>query len=227
MRPGLLISVRSAEEAKAALAGGADLIDVKEPSRGPLGAADFEVIEQVVVAVEDRTPVSAALGEWSDWSQTAIPRGIAFAKWGLSRSHLSVAAAIREFEAVSPVLVAYADQIRAGCPPLEELVDAACDLRFPVFLIDTAIKDGAGLLEWTTMKQLERARRQTSRAQVRFALAGSIDISAIQKLAHIAPDWFAVRGAACDGGRQGAVSTNRVKQLKSIIGTARTTTAVS
>ena len=39
-RPGLLVSVRSADEAIAALAGGADVIDVKEPNRGALGAAD-------------------------------------------------------------------------------------------------------------------------------------------------------------------------------------------
>ena len=38
-KPKLLVSVRSADEARAALAGGADLIDVKEPAHGPLGAA--------------------------------------------------------------------------------------------------------------------------------------------------------------------------------------------
>ena len=38
--PGLLVSVRSGAEAEAALAGGADLIDVKEPTRGALGRAD-------------------------------------------------------------------------------------------------------------------------------------------------------------------------------------------
>ncbi len=36
----LLVSVRSAAEAEIALSAGADLIDVKEPSRGSLGAAD-------------------------------------------------------------------------------------------------------------------------------------------------------------------------------------------
>ena len=36
---GLLVSVRNVEEALAALEGGASLIDVKEPSRGPLGRA--------------------------------------------------------------------------------------------------------------------------------------------------------------------------------------------
>ena len=37
---GLLVSVRSADEARTALAGGATVIDVKEPERGPLGRAD-------------------------------------------------------------------------------------------------------------------------------------------------------------------------------------------
>ena len=61
--PRLLVSVRDAAEAEAALAGGADLIDVKEPSRGPLGRADAGVIRYVVKAVGGRAPVSAALGE--------------------------------------------------------------------------------------------------------------------------------------------------------------------
>ena len=34
----LLVSVRSAAEARAALSGGADIIDAKEPSLGSLGA---------------------------------------------------------------------------------------------------------------------------------------------------------------------------------------------
>ena len=44
---GLLVSVRSAEEARAALAGGATVIDIKEPDRGPLGRAEPEVWQQV------------------------------------------------------------------------------------------------------------------------------------------------------------------------------------
>ncbi len=60
---GLLVSVRDAAEAAASLAGGADLIDVKEPARGPLGRADAATIAAVVQAVGGRVPVSAALGE--------------------------------------------------------------------------------------------------------------------------------------------------------------------
>src|SRR5262245_13850027 len=72
----LLVSVRSAAEAHAALAGGADLIDVKEPSRGPLGRADDSVISAVLVAVHGRRPVSAAMGELADMAPNVFVRGV-------------------------------------------------------------------------------------------------------------------------------------------------------
>ena len=69
----LLVSVRSAAEAEAALAGGAALIDVKEPARGALGRADDAVIADVVRAVAGRAPVSAALGELRDGARRYRP----------------------------------------------------------------------------------------------------------------------------------------------------------
>src|SRR5258708_20746520 len=59
----LLVSVRSAAEAEAALAGGAGLIDVKEPLRGPLGRADNAIVRSVIAPGARTPPVSAALGE--------------------------------------------------------------------------------------------------------------------------------------------------------------------
>jgi uncharacterized protein (UPF0264 family) len=83
-RPGLLVSVRSAEEAAAALAGGADLIDVKEPSRGSLGRADDATIAAVVRTVGGQRPVSAALGELRDHPSPCAVPGLAYLKWGLA-----------------------------------------------------------------------------------------------------------------------------------------------
>ena len=53
---GLLVSVRSAEEATVALKAGADLIDVKEPTRGPLGMAEAEVVGGVLATVGAKVP---------------------------------------------------------------------------------------------------------------------------------------------------------------------------
>src|SRR5205807_1071510 len=63
----LLVSVRSPDEALAAIKGGADIIDVKEPAHGPLGRADAAVWRAVREAVPPSIPVSVALGEWDEW----------------------------------------------------------------------------------------------------------------------------------------------------------------
>src|SRR4051812_39902678 len=81
--PGLLVSVRSPQEALAALAGGADIIDVKEPANGSLGRAEDDVIRAVVDVVAGRRPVSAAMGELVEESACSIA-GLNFLKWGLA-----------------------------------------------------------------------------------------------------------------------------------------------
>src|SRR3954454_3761043 len=59
----LLVSVRDAREAHRALAGGADIIDAKEPLAGALGPVSLPTFEAIVAAVASRRPVSAALGD--------------------------------------------------------------------------------------------------------------------------------------------------------------------
>ena len=49
----LLVSVTSAAEASAALAGGADVIDAKDPRRGALGAVSPQTLRAILAAVDD------------------------------------------------------------------------------------------------------------------------------------------------------------------------------
>lgn len=219
--PKLLVSVRSGDEARAALAGGADLIDVKEPTRGPLGAASPSVIREVLATVDGRVPVSAALGEWLDWSGWAVPPGVRYAKWGLAQLKAlpgGVLQAIRRTDcATFPVLVAYADHLRADSPDPAWLAVAAVRFKFPAFLLDTAVKDGSTLTDWVAPARLARIRFDLGDAGVAVALAGSLDADGVRRLGPLEPDWFAVRGAACDGGRTGSVSAARVRQLRTVI----------
>jgi (5-formylfuran-3-yl)methyl phosphate synthase len=224
-QPRLLVSVRSIEEALAALEGGAELIDIKEPSRGALGAAEVQLVEQIIQLVRGRVPVSAALGEWVDYVPFLFPEGLRFAKWGLAGLSQEVGRAlsrIRETLGVKPVLVAYADFLRSRSPSISELAEAACALRFPAFLIDTGIKDGSTLLDWIPIGDLLSIREQCGRAGIQLALAGSLNERSIQLLASVQPDWFAVRGAACVGGREGAICAARVRSLRNLIENLRT-----
>ncbi|MFT4558738.1 MAG: hypothetical protein ACI92S_004124 [Planctomycetaceae bacterium] len=93
--PQLLVSVRSAAEASVALAGGCQILDVKDPARGSLGRADDLVIEQVLqTGIAAGVSVSAAMGEVAEYSTSPgirkdrrLPQSLArlsFTKLGLA-----------------------------------------------------------------------------------------------------------------------------------------------
>jgi uncharacterized protein (UPF0264 family) len=215
--PDLLVSVRSSDEAEAALVGGADVIDVKEPARGSLGRADDVTIAEVLRVVAGRRPVSAALSELGDFFEPP-PLGLAFAKWGLARleghrwqARLHEAANVTR---AAPVAVAYADHDLAQSPPPLAVADFAIMQHWPVFLIDTLRKNGRTLLDWLNLEELRMLCERCRRGGVRVALAGSLGVEQIERLRELEPDWFAVRSAACvDGRRDQRICADRVRAL--------------
>ena len=61
----LLVSVSNPLEALAAIEGGADIIDAKDPQRGPLGPVTAEMLIRISDACRERAPLTAALGDAS------------------------------------------------------------------------------------------------------------------------------------------------------------------
>jgi uncharacterized protein (UPF0264 family) len=232
MTSGVLVSVRDVGEARAALAGGAALIDVKEPARGALGRADDDVVAAVVSAVDGRAPVSAALGELTVEGVPPDCPGLSFVKWGLAgcarfdwRDRLE--RALARPGPPQTVVAAYADWQCAQAPSLADVVDFACGRPGSVLLIDTCCKDTAALslgrkptlLDWVSAGELAAICRRCRAAGVRTALAGSLDEASIRALLPARPTWFAVRGAACAGGERGAeVRRERVASLARLFG---------
>ncbi len=135
--PQLLVSVRDAVEAEAAVTGGASWIDVKQPLNGPLGMATYKAMAEVVHAVGGRRPVSVALGELHEWDPSPgkaieLPLGVTRAKIGLSRcdeisSWAEKWARFAETlpNSVAMVAVQYADWQSCGAPSPAELLDAS------------------------------------------------------------------------------------------------------
>lgn len=229
----LLVSVRSADEARAAIAGGADVIDVKEPSRGALGAADPAVWREVVDAVAGRAPVSVALGELRDFAAsglldhdlTRLLRGVCWAKLGLAGCgtapdwQTAWSAAISKLPAhIQSVAVVYADWRIGDAPPPEAVLEAAARAGLEIVLIDTYDKSAGRLLDHFSPQALEQLAARAREMRMKIALAGSLRSELFPALAHLAPDLIAVRGAACSGGRAGHVCEQLVRQLSSAVG---------
>ncbi len=225
-RPGLLISVRDVPEAAAALEGGADLIDVKEPDKGPLGPAEAEVVAAVIEQVAGRVPVSAALGEWSPHALTEahwhLELPLQYVKWGLAgyRHQPGWGEDLLETRRQLPpsmqmVLVAYADWEKAKSIPPAELVKFARRYRFGAFLIDTYTKDGKSLLDFLAADKLAELVGWLQEAGLTVAVGGSLRPEHLKSLKGVRPDYFAVRGSACVGNkRRATIDASRVRKWK-------------
>src|SRR5439155_22965 len=137
----LLISVAGPAEARAALRGGADVIDAKDPRRGALGPVSPQRLAAIRAAVAGARPLSAAVGDAT--SEQAVAGavaaahsvGVAFVKLGLAgvtsearADRLAVAArrAVETAVVTRLVLVAYADWRSAA-----SLRPACCSIPRP------------------------------------------------------------------------------------------------
>jgi uncharacterized protein (UPF0264 family) len=129
----LLVSVRDAAEAVDAVAAGADLIDIKEPRAGSLGAAAPETIAEIIRVVAGRRPLSVALGELATGfvDSHLVALEIQFAKLGLAGCATRATLAADWQRALSqlltgtaPVAVVYADWQRAEAPPPETVINS-------------------------------------------------------------------------------------------------------
>jgi uncharacterized protein (UPF0264 family) len=172
-------------------------------------------------------PVSAALGDGpftpagaATLAGSAAASGATFVKLGLRETSLGAAAAsLREARARLPgaarlVVAGFADFARAGAPPPLDLPGLAAAAGAQACLLDTAVKDGRGLLQWLDEAEL-RAFVEACRAhRVLSALAGSLRAEDLERLAPIGPDLVGVRAAACVGDRIGGrVDAARVRAL--------------
>ncbi len=224
----LLVSVRNRAEALAAREGGADLIDVKEPLRGSLGAASESAVRDVLQLVSGHRPVSMALGELAELANQPIdPRpvpGVQFAKLGLAGCgklndwQTRWRRAIDTWPAgVRPVAVVYADWRTAAAPSPAEVLSAAWQLECAALLVDTFDKSRGGLFDHMSDDELERLANGTHDGGLALALAGSLQAEDMPRACRYQPSWIAVRGAVCRAARTSEVDAAKVHRLAQLL----------
>jgi uncharacterized protein (UPF0264 family) len=110
------------------------------------------------------------------------------------------------------VAVAYADHPAGSLAPRDVLA-AAIAAGAHGFLVDTWVKDGRGLLDFSSLEGIGALSRRCREGGLLFALAGSLSRRSLARVAGLA-DVVGVRGAACRGGRSGTVDARRVAALR-------------
>ncbi len=228
----LLVSPINTEEAVSALNGGADIIDVKNPKEGSLGANFPWVIKGVKDAVEGKRPVSAALGDFNYKPGTAslaaygaAAAGADYVKLGLYDIQTEdqalemltgIVEAVRDMN-VKVVACGYSDYERINSIDPRLLPAIGVEAGVDLVMMDTGIKDGRSTLEFMSEGELTDFVNDAHDRGLETALAGTIKFDDIPALKRIRPDIIGVRGIVCGGDRSTTIKQDLVEKLKSEI----------
>lgn len=233
----LLVSVVSGSEASAALEGGADIIDIKNPTEGALGAPAPVMIREVCAELKGKKPFSIALGEFPgkpgaaalaalgsayfnpDFVKIAFvpqssPEEIVKTLKGIKNS-LNLA---QKEKKTAVVAVIFADTLNTASWKLDDFLAIAREGGAEGCLIDTWEKKGKSLLDFLSLEEIRAFIEDCRQNELFCGLAGSLKAAEVLTLSKLCPDIIGVRSAVCGGDRlRGALSRESVQELKRLL----------
>lgn len=237
----LLVSVRDVEEAQIALDAGVDLIDMKDPTKGALGAVNAADAQRIAdLCGVRRKPLSMALGELPadfpgdvnafdpfalfDDPPPTVPEEVSFAKIGLAgcarrprwRAQLQLLRRTLDPN-TGFVAVIYADGDAVGAPAAEAIVAEAIGLEARAVLVDTAVKDGRTLFDHWSPAQLRRFVEEVQSLGMLAVVGGGLTPVVIPQAVLSGADYVAVRGAACATDRTSKIDAARIRAIQQLL----------
>ncbi len=232
---GMLASVSNLQEAKIALRENVDIIDLKDPSQGALGAVGIEVAEEVVEFVSGKCLVSATIGDLpmqatliAEAITMVAATGVDIIKVGVFDDLTDEVIASLQEQAIrgvkgidgkqfTIVIVFFVDK---GLD-LEKISDLA-KAGIRGVMLDTADKTKGNLRSHMQDKEIESFVSHTRSYGLLAGLAGSLKASDIAPLLELEPDYLGFRGALCqDHSRIQALNSSSVRIIRSLITNAK------
>ncbi len=227
----VLVSPMNRAEAVEALEGGADIIDVKNPAEGSLGANFPWVIREIAELVKARgREISATTGDLPFKPGTAslaalgaAVAGADYIKVGLygvrnkseaAEMTKAVVRAVKDYDAGRRVVIAgYADHYRISAVSPLELPEVVANFDADVVMVDTAIKDGSSLFDHMKLDDIQAFVDAAHEHGLLVALAGNLKWENIGVLKQLGPDIIGVRTMVCESGRNSSIKRELVSRL--------------
>ena len=225
----LMVSVQNMEEAKQALKGNADIVDVKNLQEALVGSAHPWLVKEVRDYVPQETHASVTLG--------VVPNQVGTVAMAVYSAGLLKATSVKvgfmktEYQMAVDILLASKEALNGtetkligslfadnslydGLDP-NKMVDLAEDGECDGFLIDTLTKDGRNLFDFMSEEILTDIVYQGKSMGVSTALSGHLRLDNLDELARINPDIVGVRGAVCSkGARDNSVYWGAVAKFR-------------
>ncbi|WP_274628861.1 (5-formylfuran-3-yl)methyl phosphate synthase [Arvimicrobium flavum] len=219
----MLASVTGADEAEIAIGGGADIIDLKDPTAGALGALAIETIRRTVLAIAGRCETSAVCGDLPMEPETLRMKaeeiagtGVDYVKVGFFPTD-AVEACMKALQPLAAgtklIAVLFADRA-----PDFGLLPAFAQHGFHGAMLDTADKSKGRLLDHLPPERMPDFVGPAQALGLKTGLSGSIEPPDVPRLLPFSPDFLGFRGALCVRARRTAsIDAEAVGAIRALI----------
>ena len=228
----MLASVANAAEAEIVLQFGADIVDLKDPAHGALGAVALDEAGAAIRLIGRRSRISATLGDPPYSVEALVSRARALIDAGVNDLKLAVdtpmlavlGAALKTLAGdVALIGMMFADR----APDFDALPTLAA-LGFKGAMLDTADKQSGRLLTHLDVARLEDFCGRCRALGLVSGLAGSLEAPDVPRLLLTAPDVLGFRGALCRAhDRAAAIDPAAVNIIRDLIPRATPAPAAS
>ncbi|OIR04538.1 hypothetical protein GALL_134740 [mine drainage metagenome] len=220
----LLISVTSIEEAQIALENGADIIDLKDPAAGALGALPLSKIQAVVDYVNGIKLVSATIGDLPMQPDLILQQVIALVnakvdivKIGFFETDdyqpcLDVLLSLTQ-KGIKLIAVLFAEHTYST-----SLIDDIKNAGFIGVMLDTAKKNGSTLLDYYSEAQRMSFSQRILALGLSYGLAGSLRLEHVATVQKMHPTYIGFRGGVCaENRRQLSLNGAKIKEIRNVL----------
>ena len=221
---GMLASVNSLAEALLVLSADVDIIDLKQPALGALGALDIATVKQIVAGIDGRCPVSATIGDLPMQPDPVFNAVKAMAETGVDYIKIGFfpgddwQGTVKKLSALTEQNLALIAVLFADTQPDLAIMRLLKDAGFTGVMLDTMNKQKGSLTELMAKMEIAQFVTQAKDRQLLCGLAGSLRLEDIPELMPYKADYLGFRGALCqEHNRVGQLNKQAVMQIKSAI----------
>ncbi len=218
---GMLASVNCLAEALLVLSADVDIIDLKQPALGALGALDTAAVKQIVVGIDGRCPVSATIGDLpmqpdtvSNAVKAMAGTGVDYVKIGFfpGDDWQGTVRKLSELTGQNHALIAV---LFADTQPDLAIMDLLKEAGFTGVMLDTMNKRKGSLTRLMSQSEIAQFVKQAKGRQLLCGLAGSLRLEDIRELMPHQPDYLGFRGALCQQhNREGRLNKQAVAEVR-------------
>jgi len=220
----MLASVSSLAEAMVVLSADVDIIDLKQPALGALGALNLDAVKQIVAGIAGRCPVSATIGDLPTQPDPVFNAVKAMAETGVDYIKIGFfpdddwQGTIKKLSALTGQNFALIAVLFADTQPDLTIMSMLKDAGFAGVMLDTINKQKGSLTQLMTKMEIAQFVKQAKSRQLLCGLAGSLRLEDIPELMPYKADYLGFRGALCmQHVRVGQLNKQALMQIKHAI----------